>query len=370
MLKGVRADESFFKKGILLEEYRLSPDVLGPLELILPFDTPVSVPYQEAATESSPYRLRLLRGKYYLTTYSDPIPVKVIPHPRFYGDLVREGVRIHEVASCHGRFVSLHLCGHRYLQPYLGGLEPFNRNLALSVDEVVALLERVKRDHPIEVVALSSWDAGSDDGGILRIEPYIRAIKSAFNVLLFVEVHPPKSASLIDVTQAMGADSVCYHLGRFDPTLPDQSRMEENLSVLRHAVNVFPAGSVLAHLTLGDQPLETVYKDIEMLSSLRVLPVMTGQKRADFLGRGITVPALAGLFGFIYAEAKKNRIPLHYFAKLSPFVAPIEGRFFSEDTPRLQLIVHHIYRSLVTAARQAWFQLRRRFKRHETRNKA
>lgn len=345
-------DESLFKKGVLLADYKIGPGVFGNLDLILPYQTYVSVPYQEPDTQQSPYRLRFLRGKYFLTTLSEPIQVELIPHPTFTQDLVKEGVKIGDVSSCHGSYVSLHLGAHRYLQSHLSTpSEPYRKELVLTVDEVIALIQRIKKDQPVDVVTLSAWDVTTDDGGILQIEPYIRAIKAAFNLLLFVEVHPPKSKSLIDVTYAMGADSVCYHLGNLcshgqgDEPLADDSRMDEDLALLRYAVDVFPLGSVLSHITMGNRPLNDVAKDIETLSSIRVLPLLTAVTREVMLEKNLSLNDMGRLFGLVYEEAKRNKVPLNYFSRLAPFIAPMEGRFFSGDTPRLKLAMLNLYHS-------------------------
>ncbi|EKD41322.1 MAG: hypothetical protein ACD_73C00768G0001, partial [uncultured bacterium] len=148
------------------------------------------------------------------------------------------------------------------------------------------------------------------------------------------------------------ADSVCYHLGNLcshgeDEVLADQSRMEEDLSLLRYAVDVFPSGSVLSHITMGNRPFEEVKRDIDALSCIRVLPLLTAVSRDQLLEKKVSVAQMAEMFGFVYEEAKRNKIPLNYFARLAPFMAPIEGHFFSGDIPRFKLAMLNFYQSRV-----------------------
>ncbi len=349
MIRGARVDDSVIKSGLVLPDYSLSPQVLGNLDLVLPQETYVSVPYQEENVQGSPYKIRHLKGKYYLSTPSDPLEVRIISHPSFYSDPVKEGVTIGDVAQCHGNYVSLALGGHRYLQPGLTS-KAFDPKLVLSVDEVVGVLDRIRSAQRLDVVTFSAWQVDGEDGGISQIEPYIRAIKKAFNVLLFVEVHLPQTHAWIDATYAMGADSVCYHLGNLcshGPKAPENSHrdMQVELGLLQHAVSIYPPGSVLSHITMGDRPLGDVTEDIDSLCAIRVLPILTFLSRESVISQNLTTDQLAPLFGYVYESAKKNRITMNWFSKLAPFIAPMEGRFFSGDSPRLKLALMHFYQS-------------------------
>lgn len=246
MLRGARVDESFYKKKVLRPEYRLTEHVYGNLDLILPKETHASIPFQEDFVKKSPYKLRNIRGQNYLTYKSGGMaPVKVLDQPDCYAKKVNRQVKIQGIAECHGSYVSLSLGGHRYMQPHLLGdaKKGFREDFVLNVEEVIGLLECIRKEQPIDVVTLSSWSTEGEDGGILQIEPYIRAIKSSFNVLLFVEIHLPEKSSWIDRTYAMGADSVCYHIGDLCSHGPDEKvkrmKVEEELRLLKHAVSIF-----------------------------------------------------------------------------------------------------------------------------------
>ncbi|MBI4412559.1 MAG: hypothetical protein HY541_08760 [Deltaproteobacteria bacterium] len=355
MLNGVRVDPSLFQKSLILKEYRLSPSLCGNLDLILPEETHVSVPYQEEFTIHSPYKLRGLHGKYTLSGREHSAVVKIVPHPSFYDERVNSAVRIGDVAQCHGGYVSLALGGHRYLQSHLNGSSgalstaPATGRLVLSVDEVIGLLDRIRKETAIDVITLSAWSAKGEDGGILQIEPYIRAIKASFNVLLLVEVHLPNVRSMIDQTYAMGADSVCYHLGNLcshgdQPPAPGRST-EQELHLLRHAVSIFPPGSILSHITMGSRPFAEVIEDIGLLTGIKVLPILTVEGLEVVRQKGLTTAQLAPLFGYVYNAAKRAKITMNWFSRLAPFVAPIEGRFFSGDSPKLKLALLNFYQS-------------------------
>lgn len=350
MLKGVRLDSSLYKRGIR-QEYLLAPGHFGNLDLLLPQGTYVSVPYQEPFVGSSPYKLRFFKEKFYLASSAESIQVGVIAHPPFYDREVKPGVRLREVVACHGSYISLALGGHRYLQTHLKGRQSgaFRQDLVLTVDEVIGVLEQCRRESPLDVVTLSSWQTETEDGGVLQIEPYIRAIKKCFNVLLLVEVHLPKSRGLVDQTYAMGADSVCYHLGDLCTHGAGeeltQREVEKEVDLLQYGVSIFPPGTILSHITVGSRPYEGVIEDIDVLTKIKVLPILTVESLDVAHKEGLTAGHLAPMFGYVYNASKKNKITMNWFSRLAPFIAPIEGRFFSGDTPKLKLALLNFYQS-------------------------
>lgn len=354
MLRGARLDESFVRAHGVLDDFRLGPNVFGNLEIVLPDGICASVPYQESFVAESPYKIRDVKKRLFLTSPEGGVPVKWVPQPDYYGQPVNANVRLGEVACAHGGYVSIALGGHRYLKPTLFGTDgkPFRPELVISVDETVAVLERIRKERALDVVSLSCWDP-REDGGISQVEPYVRAIKKFFNVLVFVEVHLPQNASVIDETYAMGADSVCYHIGNLcshggataAPERPKEKDAEMRL--LRHAVSVFPAGSILAHVTIGENSVAESREDIDSLCGEGVLPILTFENLEIAHRRGLTAAEVAPLFGEIYDKANKNRIKMNWFSRLSPFVTPMEGRFFTGDIPRLKLAIMNFYQSRI-----------------------
>ena len=350
MIRGARIHPSLFEEGMVLPSYRLSPSTYGNVTLILPDETWVSVPYQEEDIQNSPYEIILFKGKHYIKSPYGSLRVKLLKAPSFYDKKVNEKVTIGQVAVCHGNGVSLSMKGHRYLLPHLiDPHDPQKEDLHVTVEETVALLKEIRKDRKIDVVTISSWTTHEEDGGILEIEPYLRAIKEEFNVLLFVEVHLPHQTSIIDRTYAMGADSVCYHIGDLcsHGAHEESSRkpLKEELKLLKHAVKVFPQGTILSHLTMGTRPVEDVMKDVDELTKIKVLPILTVESREVVLQEKLTTKHLAPLFGYVYNQVKAQKVKMNWFSKLSSYFAPIEGRYFAGDTPKFKLALMNFYQS-------------------------
>ena len=130
---------------------------------------------------------------------------------------------------------------------------------AFSVDEILEVVEAVKKEKVAEIIYLSLGFTSEDDGGIEFLAPYIKAIKKHFRILVAVEALPPKRNSWIDDTYAMGADSVLYNLEIFDKGLfeiicPGRSELigrKRYLDALKYAASIFPNGTVASHLIVG-----------------------------------------------------------------------------------------------------------------------
>lgn len=349
MLRGVRVDPSLTKRGKVLPEYYLSDGIYGNLDLVLPHDIYVSVPYQEGNISDSPYKLRFFRNKFYLTFGKYSVKVKVLPKPNYFKKKLNDKLEYGNILSAHGSFVSLSLGGHRYLQPHLFGKAA---SYVPTVDEVIDVLDFANSESKIDVLAMSTWDTSGDDGGINSIEPYIRAIKSTFNLLLFIEIHLPKHRKFMDKTYAVGADSVCYHLGDLCSHGSDERvdsshvmSMEEEIDLLKYAVSIYPQGTILSHITMGNRPLDDVKQDISRLTEIGVLPILTGESREVLLNAGYNIEEYAGMFKFVYEEAKKRKIKMNWFSKMSPFMTPIEGYLFTPDKPYFKLALMNFYQS-------------------------
>ena len=353
MLKGVRFDESFCSKHQVLKDFRLGKHTFGTVDFILPGEICVSAPYQEDFVENSPYKIRFIKNKFYVASKDISMPIKWVSQPRFYEEAVNDKVKISDIASVHGNYVSLAIGGHRYLQSSLVTKEEC-ANSIISVEETVSTLDRIQKERPIDVVSLSCWDPDEEDGGIFQIKPYIEAIKKNFNVLVFIEVHLPKDENIIDQTYAIGADSVCYHIGNLcshghSHIEPERNKEFEN-KLLKHAVSDFPGGSILVHITvgpIGDRSNQQSKEEIESLCANKVLPILTIENLHDAHDMQMKAEQVAELQALVYEKAKENNIKIHWFSKLSPFFTPFEGRHLVGDAPKLKVALMNFYQSRV-----------------------
>jgi hypothetical protein len=137
---------------------------------------------------------------------------------------------------------------------------------------------------------------------------------------------------------------LCSHGGdRLDDC--HQMSEEEEISLLKHAVSIYPHGTILSHITMGSRPLADVKRDIKRLCEIGVLPILTPEKREILLKENYPIEDLADLYRYVYVEAKKNKIKMNWFSKMGPFISPFEGHFFTKDKPYLKLALMNFYQS-------------------------
>lgn len=357
MIKGVQVDPVFYEKGLVQANYFIGEGTFGNLNFILPYKTYVSCPYQEAFCQDSDYKLTLKGNQAYLVWGKNQTVITLLKTANFDCEKKVGAFKIGDLAISYGSYISLKLGGHRYMASHLESTDSNQKNSQSKstnpipdVKTIIEALRTIGKTQKIDVVSLSCWDGTQEDGGISQIAEYIKAIKKYFHVLLLIEVHLPKNKNCIDYTYALGADSVCYHLGdlcvhgNFDQR-PDKRDPHEELSFLDYAVKTYPKGSVLSHITINEREFTDVVEDIGRLSKTKVLPVLTFENLAKIQSLGYQTEQLAPLFGYVYHAAKQNKIPISWLTQLAPFLTPFEGHFFAGEIPRFKLALIRFYRS-------------------------
>ncbi len=329
------------------------------LDLILPENTWVTAPVASVHhTPPSPF-LRRLEGKKGELTWSGehspplkPIPVQLPSKGRFGEAKTQDGVPILSFGSLHGNFLALSPIGDCQ---YVGQASqckfcslPAEAKRRIEVDDILEAIRVGREDRKVEMVFLNVGVLGGDDRGIRSLEPYIRAIKKTFDILVAVDALPPANNAWIDRTYAMGVDSISYNLEVFSenrfqelcPGLAQDIGRTRFLDALAYAATVFPPGAVISHLIVGAEPLESTQEGIATLIDRKVVPVLPVYR--PFKGidlrvgtTGLTVPStrqLSALYGTLYQQLKQARIPMSWVQQISAVTTPAEGRFFIEES--------------------------------------
>jgi hypothetical protein len=244
------------------------------------------------------------------------------------------------------------------------------------VEDVLEAVGTARDTNGIDVVYLSTGYEARPDSGVLDLEPFIRAIKHRFDILVAVDALPPADNVWIDRTYAMGVDAVSYNLEIFDPILfeqicpgPAQALGRQRfLDALEYAVGVFPSGAVICHLMVGMETLASTAKGVEALTKSGIVPVLPlfrpfkgldmrlhPARRAQARAR-LKPEALAGLYGLLYRKVRQHKIPLAWARHVSVASTPLEGRFFAGEEARLLVFLDKLAQTRlgrVTRARLA-----------------
>ena len=331
----------------------------GDVDLALPQDTWVSVPADTSFSHHSPYLLRP-QGEGFAVHHQDTgeepdapqTAVQVIPHSALYNRHTSNGTPLSSFATVHGSFLAISpipqcdffgsdnqcrfcsLTPHNQLDPHVG------------VEDVLEAIRIAREDQRIDLVFLNVGYFDGDDSGVRTLEPYVRAIKKNFDILVAVDALPPAINSWIDRTYAMGVDSISYNLEIFDPNrfeevCPGPARTvgrQRFLDALEYASGVFPSGAVICHLIVGVDSLESTRNGIDALISrgvVPVLPVFRPFKGKDLRegqegDQGPSLSELSVLYGELYQKLKAQKINMSWVRNISVITTPAEGRFFVE----------------------------------------
>jgi len=360
MRHGVRLDASIAPE--LAPPARHGPAFVNAwdVDLILPHETWVSVPTSSAWGGRSPYLLRA-EGEGHALVYSTDdapaqdaptVPVEVPPRSPFYTRSTSNGIPLSRMGTVHGN----HLALSPISECSFVGSEGQCRFCSLDglaqdrvpVDDVLEAIRIANEHRHIEMVFLNIGHLPGDDSGIRALEPYIRAIKKTFDILLAVDALPPRDNAWIDRTYAMGVDSVSYNLEIFDPErfeaiCPGPARelgRARYLEALRHAATVFPSGATICHLIVGLEPLASTREGIETLTEMGVVPVLPihrpfkgiDMRQSPEAAEPFSTLELSELYGALYQRLQERNIQMRWVRGLSVATTPAEGRFFVSES--------------------------------------
>ena len=348
MLSGIRADNSVDLSKVVYQ---------SGMDILLPGETIANVPFGEDFTAASPYLLKRDGEGYTISSTDGSVPCDVLPVPEFYKGVTTSGVDFSRVATTHGSYVAI--TPRPSCEFFREGMEckycagNFDNSSedkeVFSVDELLEVVEAVKREKVAEIVYLSLGFTSEDDGGIEFLAPYIKAIKKHFRILVAVELLPPKKNSWIDDTYAMGADSVLYNLEIFDKGLfevicPGRSELigrARYLDALKYAASIFPNGTVASHLIVGLEPPGSTIKGIDYLTKMGVVPILPIYRPTP--GKALRIEPLTTeiilpVYKHLYKAVRDNKINMNWVRDISLISTPIEGKSLVEEEGGISLL--------------------------------
>ncbi|MBR58182.1 MAG: hypothetical protein CMH54_09190 [Myxococcales bacterium] len=378
MVHGVRLAPELFKMSKSEEAYRNYFANTRDIEILLSEGTRVTAP-----VGLSPYLLSEADGSFQLSVephlFADerrvdsplqPIEVGFAEPSSFYTRTTTTGKPLSSVATIRGAYLAVSPLSRCTFvgtddQCHFCSLSEVEVPGQLTVEDVVEAVGVALETDSIEVVYLSTGYVNRADGGVKDLEPFIRAIKHRYNVLVAVDALPPSENAWIDRTYAMGVDAISYNLEVYDPQdfaeiCPGPSRAIGRgrfLEALQYATGVFSAGSVICHLMVGMEPLESTAAGVEELCSMGIVPVLPlfrpfrgldmrlqPEHAAAVQGR-LQIERLASLYGLLYRSVRTHRIPLKFAHHVSVATTPLEARFFTGDEARLKVFLNKLSHS-------------------------
>ena len=324
------------------------------LDLRLPGGLLANVPLIETPSSASPYRLELC-GESACINYAETelaVPVSVLPPPAYVGKRTVSGRSYNSIVNRHGDFVYIFpfnfcayvtddlACAYCHLQP------EDNPSLldGKSIEEVLEVLRFVFRDRAPELVYLSVGQIGEEDGGIARLEPYVRLIKKHFDTLVGIEVMPPQQMSWILRAYAMGADALCFSMGVYDrdlfsrllPGRAEDGGYDHYLASLKYAASIFPRGAVYTRFMLGLEPIESALMGVGRLTDFGVVPLLPLYRPPRY-GRAPVIPpqpdipfeTLVSIYRNWRQTLEEKQLDSYWVRPISQVTMPIDASAFS-----------------------------------------
>lgn len=281
MRNSLSGDPLLLKLTLLIRGVRVAGgEEDGEVELRLPDGSQVGV----CVERESPYLLEPGEPDRLLLPDGE-MEVRVVrPHPVLEGQTLA-GRTVSQIATIRS--------GHLVLSPLGQSRNPFDRGVCQvclaefdldggSVEEIVSTAVSVFRRADVRGIHIKADFASGDDSTMLSLRPYVRAIKKNLPTLLSGELFAPKDAHLVDMSYAIGMDSVAYNLEIYSPDIarrlcPSRASAvdrERQIRALERAVRVFPSGAVISRLIVGLEPFECTLEGVRFLSEVGVVPAL------------------------------------------------------------------------------------------------
>ena len=148
-----------------------------------------------------------------------------------------------------------------------------------TLEEVLAIIEKVKKEGKLTTIAFTSGVATTPEHEIDRVVEYVKAVKK-YNVPIGVAVYPTKDSS--QRLREAGVTEVKYNVETMDREIFEQvcsgrkgHSLDFILTSLRDAVRVFGKNRVSTNIIIGlGETDECVKKGVEYLARLGVIAVL------------------------------------------------------------------------------------------------
>ena len=231
------------KAGKDLPEPLTNP--FGLVHLVLPDKVAVSVHRQpqrgvegkapaalpmEGATRapviSTPFTLLSEKNHFYLEDQRENgkrISVSWTPPLKAYEKVTSSGLKVSDILMVHGGYIAVHPKGPCRFGlsglscRYCGSSRELSQHPPFTKRDLVEAIQFVLKEKRCDFVNLSSGRVETEDGGVEWLQPWVYEIRKHINILISLDLVPPKTNTWIDQTYAMGVDALYYDLDFFNP---------------------------------------------------------------------------------------------------------------------------------------------------------
>ncbi len=342
MLRGIRVDRVLLD---LLSKSNYIFTVEG-IELELKNGIKVRAPYLDKISRRSPYMLDYESKE--IVVDEQRVPVKLTGDFQINEKKTSNNILMSRIANLYGKYLAITptpscgFFGERLACAFCPAVEDEQKQGSpVSVEDVLETIREIYKTEKPSIILLSIGDMGTEDGGIEFAEQYIKAIHKYFNVMIMLEVSPPKYPEWIDTAYGAGADAICFNIDIFDQRLfnelcPGKAKdngRERYFNALKYATGIYPQGTVLTHLILGIEPVESTIAGIQYLTSIGVVPILSvfrpvNKSMMEYFVN-LSIEEILPVYTSLYCSMRKNRIPFTWTKHLGFAITPLEASIFN-----------------------------------------
>jgi uncharacterized radical SAM superfamily protein len=379
--KGIRLSESCRVEEDGGREIMRTRAGLGSgLEVILPGGLYTNIPVVEEFTGRSPYELLRENGAYVIHRDSAPIAqVKLAPRPGWYGRRTFSGKKMSTVGSLQGTYLAIYparVCDYWLEKPDKANCKFCSVGLNLGCDDadektVADVLETVGAAVAENRITYVDFNTGHYKGDTYLdiLEPFIKAVKKKYGLLIGVQTPPHHDLSRYDELKKIGVNRVsfCFEIwdrARFAEICPGKNReygLDRYLEAIEYCARIFHTTN--GEIVAGLEPPEKSIEAIDWITSVGAVPtvcVFRPLKGTDY--ENVSPPRteeLVPVFRRMYEACMERGLMIGVAPniKVSLVLLPEEGRYFSENPGgyRLARAKHALLRPVFRAALKAGF---------------
>ena len=331
------------------------------LEVILPEGLYANIPVAEDFAHQSPSVLnRQPDGSYRLCDESGPVaPVKLAPRPAWYDRLSSGGKKMSRIGTLQGTYLAIYparVCDYWLEKPERTNCKICSVGLNLGGDDadeksVEDVLETVGAAVAENRITYVDFNTGhySGDTYLDILEPFIRAVKKKYGLLIGVQTPPHHDLSRYRELKKLGVNRVsfCFEIWdreRFKEVCPGKNRqygLDRYLEAIEYCAEIFHTtnGEIVAGLEAPEKSIEA----IDWITSVGAVPtvcVFRPLKGTDF--ENVPPPSteeMIPVFRRMYEACMEKGLMIGVAPniKVSLVILPEEGRYFLDNGNRYYL---------------------------------
>ncbi len=375
--KGIRLGESCsVEKNGGRQIMRTRAGLGSGLEVILPDELYTNIPVVEDFALNSPYLLnRELDGSYLIYDESGPVAqVKLAPRPAWYDRETSSGRKMSRIGTLQGTYLAIYpakVCDYWLEKPERVNCKFCSVGLNLGRDDadektVNDVLETVGAAVEENKITYVDFNTGHYKGDTYLdiLEPFIRAVKKNYGLLIGVQTPPHHDLSRYHELKKTGVNRVsfCFEIWdreRFKEVCPGKNRqygLDRYLEAIEYCTRIFHTTN--GEIVAGLEPSEKSIQAIDWITSVGAVPtvcIFRPLKGTDY--ENLPTPSteeMIPVFRRMYEACMEKGLMIGVAPniKVSLVLLPEEGRYFLDNGNRYYLTraKHAILRPLFKAA--------------------